>query len=180
MLINSIVICVVLAIEYLIVRQLGVMLARLGPIGARSSDDEGPRVGEDWSRTVRRMSVGHDEPKPVVLLFSSEACAICKEIRTAAHELARHWSHAVDIILVYDAESKATERGPIMLAEGLWSCSRYKLRTSVGIQSVPYGVTVDEDASVVGKGLVNSISHVESLLEIACPAPSEEAMAVDR
>lgn len=53
-----------------------------------------------------------------------------------------------------------------MLTEGLWSCARYRFRTEAGVQSVPYGVCINEEGKVVGKGLVNNISHIESLLEI--------------
>lgn len=165
LILNSTAIVVLAGLQYLVIRQIGLMLVRLGPIGARSSADDGPRAGEVLSRQLADLrAVLPEPPRDLLVLFGSRSCSLCGEIRAAAELLQTHW-RSVTIVMVYDEvfEPPACTL-PLFLN---WADRRRDL----DIKAVPFGVRVDARDRVLGKGLVNTVSHVESLLELQSDEP---------
>jgi hypothetical protein len=165
---NSFAIALLAVVQYLSIRQIGIMLSRLGPIGARSVDADGPRTGEFIAKQMNEIrGILPQSTSDVLYLFGSKACSVCKEVRSGAAKLAPHWSKEVTIVFLYDESSASASELTFDQEEGMWIFyNGFQLRDSLRIQAVPFGVIVDRDDRVTGKGLVNSISHVESLLEI--------------
>lgn len=161
LILNSIGILILAALQYLVIRQIGLMLVRLGPIGARSSVDDGPRAGEVLSQQFSELRAGLPVgTRDLLVLFGSRSCSLCSEIRAGAQALQRHWSGTVQIVMVYDEVFDLSDCSlPIFFD---WADKRREL----SIKAVPFGVRVDSSDRVLGKGLVNTISHVESLLEL--------------
>lgn len=157
--INSIAIVLLTFVLYLIVRQMGVILNYVGPLGARQMD-AGPRIGEVVATMPEATLRGQlSLTKPTLLVFASSSCSICTVVRRACEELSRQWAEVASIILVYDGlmEPDVTSRLKIV--------GDAQLRATLDIDMVPYGVALDVQGKVVAKGLINNISHVESLLE---------------
>jgi methylamine dehydrogenase accessory protein MauD len=161
---NSIGLAITSFILYLVLRQIGFMLHRVGPIGARGTDN-GPRIGENVQHALpealRRM---HRRPRLIV--FVAEACSICAEVKAGARELSKSWHSDADILLVYDCENPQQSPYFSEQAPGFYSMRDCNLRHALGVSFVPYGLIADQGGNVVGKGLVNEISHLESLLEL--------------
>jgi methylamine dehydrogenase accessory protein MauD len=158
---NSAGLLVVSIVLFLVLRQVGYLLQRAAPIGARMTDD-GPRIGELIALDIEEPSTMTERAK--LLVFMAEHCSICKAVRHGAEELARQWRLDADIVLVYD--SSAQEEGPLQtLSPGLHYKRDSALRHQLGIHSVPFGVVASAAGRVVSKGFVNEISHLESLLE---------------
>lgn len=176
LLLNSIGLALVSFILYLVLRQIGFVLHRLGPIGARGTDN-GPRIGENvlhaLPEALRRMY-----RRPQLIVFVAEACSICAEVKAGARELARNWHKDADILLVYDCEN--TQHSPYFVeqAPGLHAMRDCNLRQALGVSFVPYGLVADRSGKVVGKGLVNEISHLESLLELERSKSGAPSVAV--
>jgi methylamine dehydrogenase accessory protein MauD len=165
LLLNSMGLAIVSVILYLVLRQLGFVLHRVGPPGARGGVD-GPRIGENiqhaFPDVVRRL-----RQRPRLIVFVAEACSICGAVKAGAQELARTWRQDADILLVYDCESAEQSSSSLVeQAPGLYSIQDCNLRLALGVRFVPYGLVSDASGYVVGKGLVNEISHLESLLEL--------------
>ena len=165
LLLNSLGIAVLAVLQFLIIRQIGIMLSRLGPIGARSADDDGPRENENIGTQLAPIrSQLASGTAGVLYLFASRACSICREIRASAQKLAPLWQHDVQLVMVYDdaPEEDVSDREEIfpVIYHGR------ALRDSLDVNSVPFGIRVDSGDWVLGKGLVNTISHIESLLEL--------------
>lgn len=164
--INSILIAVVAFALYLTIRQVGVVLSYVGPIGVRELNS-GPRIGENIAVALRaeREQIRVSR-KPQLLVFGSKACGVCKHVRHACEQLAPVWQNVAEIALIYD---EANDDGSSELSfdrSGLQLLGETNLRQRLDINTVPYAVAVNAEGIVIGKGLVNIASHVESLLEL--------------
>ena len=165
LILNSIGLVCVSAIVYLVLRQLGFVLNRVGPVGARSTT-EGPRVGENVTHHFPELVSDGSHARSKLIVFVSDSCSVCKLIRNGAEELCKVWRRDADILLIYDATEEA---GPTPLqrhSPGLFIKRDRDLRRSLGATFVPFGLVTDWSGNVVGKALVNEIAHLESLLEL--------------
>jgi methylamine dehydrogenase accessory protein MauD len=157
-LLNTVGIVVLSAIMVLVLRQLGLILATIGPVGARELN-VGPRIGENVISSL--SSIGnYDSASATLLVFVSNTCPICTKLLADMGGLARHWAEQVQTIFVYDEERNTQSDKNVLI-----TCSE-GLREKLGIPVVPYGVMSDENGVVLGHGLVNTASQIESLLEL--------------
>ena len=159
---NSAGIVILGAVTFLILRQLGFVLQRAGPSGARMTN-EGPRVGENVSPLFPAAATKNGKSKLVV--FLSDHCSVCKLVRAGAEPLAKVWKQDSEIYLVYDTESRDSETEFELIAPGLQVRRAFRLREALGASFVPFAAVMSPDGVVVGKALVNEIAHLESLLE---------------
>jgi methylamine dehydrogenase accessory protein MauD len=162
--INSAAILLVMFALFLTIRQVGLLLGRMGPVGARTGD-MGPRIGENLLPHVEMIQEPGTAPmKPTLYLFATTFCPACRMVREAAPVVARSWRSAALIAMVYDEPPELDRR------EGLPAnfivTSQPGVREAIDVRAVPYGVMTDARGFVVGHGLVNSASHIESLLEL--------------
>lgn len=164
--VNSILIAVVAFVLYLTIRQVGVVLSYVGPIGARQLTN-GPRIGENISVVLRAE---HERLRvlrtPRLLVFGSKACSVCRHVRYACEQLAPVWRNAAEIVMIYDETIDDERSEPQNGRNGLQWLGDTNLRQRLDINTVPYAVAMDAEGTVIGKGLVNNASHVESLLEL--------------
>jgi methylamine dehydrogenase accessory protein MauD len=163
--VNSVTIVLLTLALYLTIRQVGLLLAHLGP-GTAHSSDQGPRVGENLSPYLAAMAEAPvPAPLPTLLIFATEFCPYCAVMREAARMVARHWISSARLIMVYDSLSQGAngaDGGPTNFAV----LAHPTLRERLDIRTVPYAVMTDGDGLVLGHGLINNASHIESLLEI--------------
>ncbi len=164
MTINSAAIAILAGLLYLTIRQVGILLAHVGVVGARQAEwDQGPRVGENLTYYIDRLeNLGLVRKGPVLYLFGTDACNVCKQVRNSAIALGNHWAKFADIYFVYDGRQVVASKEGV----GVFFCRDDELRQQLGVDSVPYGIMVDAKGIVLGHGLVNAIGHVESLLEL--------------
>lgn len=164
LILNSIGLATVGVVLYLLLRQMGYVLRRVGPTGARGTP-EGPRIGENLTHYLPELGAGRRKEKAKLIVFVSEACSICAEIKSGAEDLAKAWRNEADILLVYDCEGASSDTPCKEVSRGLFSMRACNLRRQVGASFVPFAVITDSAGTVVNKGLVNEIGHLESLLE---------------
>jgi methylamine dehydrogenase accessory protein MauD len=164
LIINSVGLFITASMLYLTIRQVGLILGRVGPVGARSSESVGPRVGENLTPLIDSIDIPGRNGKPVLLILGNNGCGVCAKIRRDVDSLASYWASKADIVLIYDqlppgAKNEKDNGGKVPII-------RSDMRTKVGVGFVPFGVIVDPAGVVLGKGLVNEMSHIESLLEL--------------
>jgi methylamine dehydrogenase accessory protein MauD len=161
--INSVAIVLVTLALFLTIRQVGLLLTRLGPGGARTSE-LGPRVGENiLPQTAELQDGAFTQQEPTLYIFASQFCPACAMVREAAQAIARHWVGAARIVMVYDGlppDAKQPTSANFVVA------AHPNLREKLDVRAVPYAVMTDARGFVVGHGLVNNASHIESLLEL--------------
>lgn len=142
---------VVLGVAVLaLLRQIGVLHARLAPLGTHFAgegppmDAPAPAIGVDYG------AVSH-----TLVAFTSPTCVVCRELKPSLDALARQYRelrvHAVDI-----------ERQPAVF-------------DAFAVRSTPYVVVVDRDGLVRGRGVANSLEQIEELLREARLTPGAHA-----
>jgi methylamine dehydrogenase accessory protein MauD len=161
-------------------RQIGVLHERLPPMGALLNQ-EGPAVGQlppplrlvASSGQEFQLGTQRAEDRPMLLLFVSGACPVCKRILPWSATFAR--AENVDLVLLAESDAAAVEAhlrelvGPRAAVVG--SSSQAAVAFRVG--KLPYAVVIDAAGVVAAKGLVNSREHLESLIvstEIGFPS----------
>ena len=122
-----------------LLRQIGVLHARLAPMGTHFAG-EGLDVG------VVAPSLGFDYGRSVLTLiaFTSPSCQICAALKPSLAALRREYPEVV-LELVDASESPAT-------------FDAFKVR------STPYVMTIDRFGLVVGRGVANTLEQIEQLV----------------
>lgn len=148
-------------------RQVGVLHERVAPLGALMLD-QGPKVGERaplfevrdlFGRPAR---LGGLRERPLLLLFVSSTCPVCKKILPIALRLAREES--LDLALIGDEREQDLRR----LAQGLAEVqvlNAPEVGQAYKVGKIPYAVLIDPEGVIRAKGLVNNREHLESLME---------------
>jgi methylamine dehydrogenase accessory protein MauD len=167
------VVVTLIAVVVALVRQIGVLHERVAPAGALVGG-EGPRVGAaapqltlvDWAG--RSLTVGGADAarQSTLLVFVSPTCPVCKTILTILDAVMRTEQAWLRLVLASDgdrAEHEAFVRA-YGLADKPYVLSR-ELGLAYQVGKLPYGVLIDADGVLRGKGLVNTREHIESLFE---------------
>jgi len=148
-------------------RQVGVLHERVAPLGALMLD-QGPKVGERapifgvkdlFGRSTR---LGGLRERPLLLLFVSSTCPVCKKILPIALRLAREEN--LDLALIGDEREEDLRR----LAQGLAEVqvlNAPEVGQAYKVGKIPYAVLIDPEGVIRAKGLVNNREHLESLME---------------
>jgi len=148
-------------------RQVGVLHERVAPLGALMLD-QGPKVGERapifevkdlFGRPTR---LGGLRERPLLLLFVSSTCPVCKKILPIALRLAREEN--LDLALIGDEREEDLRR----LAQGLAEVqvlNAPEVGQAYKVGKIPYAVLIDPEGVIRAKGLVNNREHLESLME---------------
>lgn len=151
-------------------RQVGVLHERVAPAGALTSGS-GPGVGEKSPRMEvhamagNAVTIGADlaSGRALLMLFVSASCPICKKLIPIAKDFAR--SERLDVLFMGDAEAAEQRK---LIAQFELDERSFINGPEVGmtyrIDKLPYAVLLDDTATIVAKGLVNSREHFESLI----------------
>ena len=157
------------AVVFGMVRQIGVLHERVAPMGALAND-RGPDVGEMApDMKIAGMDgglvqIGGPVPggRSRLLLFVSPSCPICKKLLPIARSFAS--GERLDVVIVGDGD--VAEQREMIRANGLEGIP-YVNSPQVGmafqVGKLPYAILIDEDGVIRAKGLVNSREHLESL-----------------
>ncbi|MBD0291384.1 MAG: hypothetical protein ICV74_09025 [Thermoleophilia bacterium] len=117
-------------------RQVGLLAARVSPVGPLEVEDEGPPVGAEAPALSRLERRGGE-----LVAFFSKECRLCRDLEPAVRALARE-GLAVRVVAEED-EEPAFRR---------W-----------GVPGTPFAVHL-EDGIVAAKGLVNTLEQLDVLV----------------
>jgi len=151
-------------------RQIGVLHARVAPMGALKID-HGPAVGDKapvlsmHTLTKHRVQIGGPLREGIsqLLLFVSPDCPMCKNLIPIAKAFAR--DERLAVLYVSDGEEAALLR--MIDRYGLQQvpfANSPEVGLKFGVGKLPYAVLIDHGGTVVSSGLVNSREHLESLV----------------
>jgi methylamine dehydrogenase accessory protein MauD len=154
-----------------LIRQIGVLHARIAPAGALMVD-KGVEVGQPapqitaLDRSEQPVNIGYAKEKATLLFFMSPTCPICKTLLPAVKSIGKS-SKDIDVIYVSDGDPQEHEK--IIAQAGLENAT-YLISPEVGmtyqIGKLPYAVLIDKNGTLKAKGLVNSREHLDSLFEV--------------
>ena len=162
---------VILALTVLaLARQIGVLHERLAPVGALLST-AGPGVGEPSPRLQVHAVAGNavtvggrlQGGKALLMLFVSSTCPLCKKLIPVTQDFTR--SERLEVLYVGDGDP-GQQAG--LISHFKIDATRFVNAPDIGlafrVDKLPYAVLLDEDGTIVAKGLVNSREHLESLI----------------
>lgn len=127
-----------------LLRQVGVLHARLQPLGAHPAG-EGPDQGEP---APPLPAVDYASAAATLVTFTSPTCAVCEQLAPSLRALETQY-HDVRLVEVsMEAHTRA-------------------VFSAFAVRSTPYLVAVDRQGIVRGKGVANSLEQAEVLVEEA-------------
>ncbi|WP_430009926.1 methylamine dehydrogenase accessory protein MauD, partial [Methylophaga lonarensis] len=155
-----------------VIRQVGLLHERSAPLGAMMVD-KGPDVGER-SPVFNAKTFQDDEPlligraltpgRASLLMFTGPSCPICAKLLPIIRSVAA--AEGADVVLISDGTAAEHRQ---FLRDHPLKDERYVVSPEIGmryqVSKVPYGVLLDADGVIKGKGLCNTREHVESLFE---------------
>ncbi len=168
-----ILVLVVAAMIFALVRQIGILYERVAPAGALMAGS-GLKTGEETPvldlKTLdgRAIRVGGTSStgKSTLLFFLSPNCPICKTlipILTAMRKSEASW---LEIVFASDGDEKEHRQ---WLRENKLESWPYILSQQLGmtmqVAKLPFAALIDENGILCARGLVNSREHIESLFE---------------
>lgn len=151
-------------------RQVGILHMRVAPAGALATAG-GASVGDDTEGLMgqsvdgRMLTLGGARPGvPLrLLMFVSAQCPLCKGLIPVARSFAQ--DERVALTFVGD-DDPAAQRAMIV-QQGLQDydfVNDEAVGRTLGVGKLPFAVLIDEEGTILSKGLVNSREHLESLL----------------
>lgn len=149
-------------------RQVGVLHERVAPIGALTPR-QGPAVSEIAplmtlpSVNGGNLVIGGAARRAKLLLFVGPACPICKKLIPIARRVAI--AEGLDLMLATDAPED--EVAAMVAREGLADlplANSQSLGMAYGVDKLPHAVLLGEAGTILGRGLVNTREHLESLV----------------
>ena len=123
-----------------LLRQLGVLHARLAPMGTHFAGE-----GPDLDSHAPTVGLAYDRAALTVLAFTSPTCTVCRELRPSLEALRRQYRELQ--VHVVDLEPTTQPVFDAFL-----------------VRSTPYIVTVDRGGIVRGRGVANTLEQVEELV----------------
>ena len=137
-------------------RQLGAISLRLSPARPGELDGGGPEIGAVIDANV--------PTEAGLLVFVSPGCTLCDYIAPSLGPLQRDYPEVALAVVVGGAEDEDRDR----YAERYGSAARLDISDLFDeweITGTPYAVGI-ANQEVVGKGVVNTLEHVEALVEL--------------
>jgi methylamine dehydrogenase accessory protein MauD len=161
------------ALVFALLRQVGVLHERLGPVGALMLPG-GPQPGMPSPKfdlidlDGRAITIGGHRAGGVstLLFFLSPTCPICKSLLPVLLSIAAEEGERLRLVFASDGDEPAQR--DMVRDFGLADYSLV-LSTALGlafeVSKLPHAVLIDAEGRVVAKGLVNNREHLESLFE---------------
>lgn len=141
------------AVVVALARQIGVLHLRLAPTGALDVH-EGPLVG-DPAPAFDGLRPGRES----LLVFGSETCGMCRDLLPSVTALARAEPAVTVAVVSASAEFSSLAKVPAIGIADTAVVAAFRVR------STPFAVYMDVDGVVRAKGIVNTMEHLESVLE---------------
>jgi len=168
-----ILVLVLVAVVFALVRQIGVLYERVAPAGALMSG-KGLKTGELAPvldlQTVdgRKLTIGGErsDNKSTLLFFLSPTCPVCKTLIPVLEAMRKSEVDWLEIILASDGDldehrawlkKQKMESWPYVLSP--------QLGMTMQVAKLPFAALIDEKGILCARGLVNSREHIESLFE---------------
>ena len=168
-----ILVLVLVAVVFALVRQIGVLYERVAPAGALMAG-KGLKTGElapvfdlqTLQGQAFRLGGERSDGKSTLLFFLSPSCPVCKTLLPVLQAMRKSEADWLEIVLASDGDEQEhrewlkqqkLESWPYLLSP--------QLGMTMQVAKLPFGALIDEKGILCARGLVNSREHIESLFE---------------
>lgn len=167
-----------LGLVVLLAREVGIILTRLGPTGAKAMADLAPiglEVDDFDMRDVSGSLVRVAASDRALLVFMSSSCPVCADLLPGLVALSSSPPRPVQIIVVACGDKevgspdywRTFSRARLPLTNAPEVCARF------GVQGWPYAFLL-EGGVVSSKGIVNNLQQLEGLFSTFEYVPSND------
>jgi len=168
-----ILVLVLVAVVFALVRQIGVLYERVAPAGALMAG-KGLKTGELAPvfdlQTIQgqafRLGGERSDGKSILLFFLSPTCPVCKTLLPVLQAMRSSEADWLEIVLASDGDEQEHRE---WLKEQKLESWPYILSPQLGmtmqVAKLPFGALIDDKGILCARGLVNSREHIESLFE---------------
>ena len=168
-----ILVLVLAAMVFALVRQIGILYERVAPAGALMAGS-GLKTGEEipvfdlqtLNGQAVRLGGKNTNGKSTLLFFLSPTCPVCKTLIPILAAMRKSEANWLEIIFASDGDE--TEHREWLRKSKLESWP-YILSRQLGmtmqVAKLPFAALIDENGVLCARGLVNSREHIESLFE---------------
>ena len=168
-----ILVLVLAAMVFALVRQIGILHGRVAPAGALMTGS-GLKTGEEipvfdletLDGGAIRIGGKSSHGKSTLLFFLSPNCPVCKTLIPILAAMRKSEAGWLEIMFASDGDEKEhrewlreskLESWPYILSE--------QLGMTMQVAKLPFTALIDENGILCARGLVNSREHIESLFE---------------
>jgi len=169
LLVVNLVLLIIFAVLLLLtIRQVGILSLRLGPVGSRTTN-LGPELGSNQANNefLHEMiySLSLNKKINVLLAFVDPDCGGCRILFPALRTVAREQRDQLLVVaLVGSSNGNGIDKLGNQLGKYIHVLDGENLYKEWSISGTPYCVILDENLKVAGKGVTNTVEHLESLL----------------
>ncbi len=168
-----ILVLVLAAMVFALVRQIGILYERVAPAGALMAGS-GLKTGEEipvfdlqtLNGQAVRIGGKNNNGKSTLLFFLSPTCPVCKTLIPILAAMRKSEANWLEIIFASDGDEtehrdwlrkSKLESWPYILSQ--------QLGMTMQVAKLPFAALIDENGVLCARGLVNSREHIESLFE---------------
>lgn len=154
-----------------VMRQVGTILIHLNP-GRTGEVDGGPEI--DAIVHVPGLPDG----SATVVVFVSPTCTLCGFLQPALPAIRAHYPEVRVLPVVLGDDERARRAYADRLGEGARH-DLLELAKEWNVQGTPFAVGINDAGQVKGRGVVNSLDHLEGLAETLLLSSVEAAAAAE-
>ena len=168
-----ILVLILAAMVFALVRQIGILYERVAPAGALMAGS-GLKTGEEIPvfdlATIdgREIRIGgkSSNGKSTLLFFLSPGCPVCKTLIPVLGAMRKSEADWLEIVFASDGDERKhrdwlrdrkLESWPYLLSR--------QLGMTMQVAKLPFAALIDENGILCARGLVNTREHIESLFE---------------
>jgi Thioredoxin len=125
-----------------LLRQVGVLHARIAPMGTHFAG-EGPDIGS----VAPQVGLDWSRAPLSLVVFTSATCTICRELKPSIEAMRKS--------------------DPTLVVHSVDLEQHQAIFTAFNVRSTPYVITVSQHATVLGRGVANTLEQIEELVREA-------------
>lgn len=155
-----------------LMREVGLIQLRVGPIAAMGTPDQGLPVGVEapdlnaLGPDGRSILALHSNGKPRLFVFASPSCSVCHQMVEPIAILAKAERRFLDVVVVC-SDSQANCREFLKALDG--DCEIViddggSVKKAFNVSGSSFAIVVDAEGKVGQSGVVNNLQHLEYLL----------------
>lgn len=154
-------------------RQIGLLHSRIPAVGARETN-EGPQIGDllphlpelDRPLTNHHFDEAAEElAQSTLFIFLSPRCTSCRDLLPALRSLLRTEKATQFTVVSSEDDAQFLREIRDQLGRRVAVAASEAIMEKLGVQGTPYAIVADKTRVVRGKGIVNNLEHLVSLLE---------------
>jgi methylamine dehydrogenase accessory protein MauD len=160
-----------------LMREVGLIQLRIGPMSAMSDSEQGVPVGataptlEGADTLGRRVVIGAERARAQLLVFLSPSCGVCHSLVGPLGILGKSERDIVDVVAVCSATSDecAEFLKPVAKWIEILIDDDRAIKEAFNVTGSSFGLVVDRLGRAGQSGIVNNLQQLESLLSSVTP-----------